>query len=85
MNQIDSHFLAAFLASQTAASLLELLPETDLIVELRNLIYVQYELFVHMLEGKHYGTNDLNEFMDFCRETTEESKRLKESIEWKSE
>lgn len=75
--KIEPHFLAAFAAAETAISVLDILPEGDLTDTLKNLIYIQHDLFIHMIEGKHYGSNSLRDFMDYLQETKDEIRRLK--------
>lgn len=77
--KIEPHFFTAFAASEAAILVLDFLPESDLIETLKNLIYIQHDLFVHMIEGKHYGTNNLRDFMDYVQETKEEMRRLKDA------
>jgi len=77
--KIEPHFFAAFGASEAAIAVLDLLPDSDLVEQLKNLIYIQFDLFVHMIEGKHYGTNNLRDFMDYTQETKSEMRRLKDA------
>jgi hypothetical protein len=75
--KIEPHFFTAFAATEVAISVLEILPETDLIEILKNLIYVQHDLFIHIIERKHFGTNNLQDFMDYIQEIKDEVRRLK--------
>lgn len=77
MPKIEPHLFACFSACETACAILEMLPATDLVEDLKNLIYIQHDLFIHMIEGKHYGTDDLATFIDFTLETKDEVKRLR--------
>ena len=76
--KIEPHFFAAFAASEAAISVLDVLPASDLVECLKNLIYIQHDLFIHMIEGKHYGTNSLADFVDYIQETKEDMRRLKD-------
>jgi hypothetical protein len=76
---LEPHFFAAFAACDAAVNLLEILPHSDLMEELRNLIYVQHELFVHMIEGKHFGSNNIEDFIEYTESVQEEVKRLKDA------
>lgn len=75
--RIEPHFHAAFIASDAAIAVLDLLPESDLVDCLKNLIYIQHDLFIHMIEGKHYGSNSLADFVDYAQETKEDMRRMK--------
>lgn len=77
--KIEPHFFAAFAASEAAIAVLDLLPESDLVECLKNLIYIQHDLFIHMIEQKHYGTNSLHDFMDYIQETKEDIRRIKDA------
>ena len=78
MVKLDPHFAAAFYACETACQILELLPRSDLIDDMRDLIHTQHSLFLNMIEGKHYGTDALNAFVTHTFAIREEAKRLKE-------
>ncbi len=80
MATVDIHFLAAFMASATLCELAEVLPETDLIEDLRVIVNSQYEVLNHMMEGKHYGTDRLNELILHSEEIQREIHRLRECI-----
>lgn len=75
--KMEPHFLAAYLASETACSVLEIMPDTDLVEELRNLIYIQNELMSHLIEGKHYGTDNITSFVEFTQEVKQEISRIR--------
>jgi len=79
MTNIEPHFMAAFTASLTACEIVELLPESDLTDELHHILNTQLEILIHMLEGKHFGSNDLNHFMENMAEVKHQVKRLKEA------
>jgi len=75
---VEPHFMAAFIASGVACEVLDLFPDNDLAVELKNLLTVQYDLFCHMMEGKHYGTNDLSNFMAYMDELKKQVAQIKQ-------
>lgn len=77
--KLEPHFDAAFAASETACIVLDFLPSSDLVDILRNLIYIQHDLFIHILQGKHYGSNQLRDFLDYTHEIKDEIKRLQEN------
>lgn len=78
MIKIDPHFYAAFSACSSACQLLELLPASDLVDDIRDLLHIQHDLFLHMIEGKHYGSDALDEFMKYALLISEEAVRIKE-------
>ena len=82
MPRLEPHFLASFVACEAACAVLHILPSSDLIEELRNLIYIQQDLFIHMIEGKHYGTNNITDFVDYTQEVKHQMERIKENQEW---
>lgn len=77
--KIEPHFFASLAACEAACSVLEFLPSSDLIETLKNLIYIQHDLFVHMIEGKHYGTNSLSDFVEYTHDVKDEIKRLRDN------
>lgn len=76
--KLDHHLLAAFLAAESATAVLGIMPSADLVEELRNLIYLQHDILIHMIEGSHYGTNNLNNFIEYTKIVKEEIKRIKD-------
>lgn len=81
MVRLEPHFLAAFSACEAACQLLDLLPASDLIEDMRDLLHTQHELFQHMTEGKHFGTDALNRFITYSASIAQEAVRLREEKE----
>lgn len=77
---IEPHFRAVIVACETSWQLLSLLPDADLIEEIRELMFVQHEVFLHMLEGRHYGSNALDEFVEYNLKLLEETKNIKDDL-----
>lgn len=77
MKTVESHFLAVYMASSAACDLLELLPDADLVVDLEELLQSQLDIFSHMVEEKHYGTNNLTDFISHTQEIKRQALRLK--------
>lgn len=73
----EPHMMAAFKASCAACELLDIMPDNDLNCELKNLMHIQFDLFCHVLEGKHYGSNNLSNFLDYVRDIEKQALRLK--------
>jgi len=78
IHKLEPHFLAAFLAAEAATKILSILPDTDLIEELRNLIYIQHDIMIHIIEGDHYGTNNIVNFVDYTQTIKNEIERIKD-------
>ena len=74
--KIESHFLGAYLAAEAAMGVIDLLPPCDLVEEIKNLIYIQHDLMTHVIEGKHYGTNNIYKFIEYTNEIKMEVRRL---------
>lgn len=67
------------MAADTAYEIAELLPDGDLVEELRNLLSVQMTIFDHIIQGKHYGSDHLTEFMKLCQKLKDEITKMGES------
>lgn len=80
MQIVDSHFMAAFMACSAACDIVQILPQGDLTDELQYLIETQFDLFSHILEKKHYGTDSLNEFIEYTDEVRREMMRLSKEL-----
>jgi len=78
--QLEPHFHAVFNACRTARYALEVLPDNDLLNELKVMFTIQNEIFMHMIEGKHYGTDNITMFMGYCQSIKEQASRIKESL-----
>lgn len=60
-----------------ACELTTLLPENDLVLELRELLETQWDIICHVIENKHYGTHGLQDFMDYTNELRMQILRIK--------
>lgn len=83
--KLDPHFYAVVVASRAISDIASILPDADLVEDLRNLSYIQESIFEHIIQCKHYGTNDLDDFIDYAVKIKKDVERLKESIEWYKE
>lgn len=77
MKTTEAHFLAAYLASSAACDLIDLLPDVDLVLDLEELLLSQQEIFIHIMEEKHYGTDNLNNFITFTQDIKKQALKLK--------
>ncbi len=78
--QGDAHFYAAALASEAACDLIDILPDTDIVANLGILLEIQLDLFAHIIQGKHYGTDHLSHFLTYCQDMKKQAERLKEKL-----
>jgi hypothetical protein len=78
---IEPHFLAAYLACEASIEMIELLPDSDIVHEILDLLLTQSELFINIMEGKHFGTNKLNDFMAHIEEIKKQAKQLRNTKE----
>lgn len=74
---VDHHFLTAVRICASACEILDVLPESDLVTELQHLIYSQFEIFCNILEGKHFGTDNLNNLINYSIDVSKEVSRIK--------
>lgn len=74
---VDSHVLAVIAACEAACDLIEVLPDNDLIDELRNLLIIQHAVFCHIVDGRHYGSDNLDSFINYTKQISEEANRIK--------
>jgi hypothetical protein len=79
LNAADFHIMAMFIASTVACEIIELLPETDLIAELKIILETQYDLFCHFVDNKHFGTERIEDFIEYADETQKNIIQLRES------
>lgn len=85
MSLIDSHFFAVVCACNASCEILDILPSNDLVEELRDLLHVQHDILTHMIESKHYGSDNINEFIEYTTEIVGEVDRLRGGIKWRRE
>ena len=78
MIKLEPHFCAAFSACESVCQILDLLPNSDLIEDVKVLIHTQHSLFIHMIEGKHFGSDAIEKFMKYTIAIRDEAIRLKE-------
>ncbi len=78
MIKIEPHFLGAFLASEAAYSVLINMPHTDFVEDLKELIAIQIALMSHMIEGKHYGSDNIAKFIKYTQAVKEDMTRMYE-------
>ena len=77
MRVVDPHYVAVIAGMDCALGICELLPDVDLVEEQMGLLTSSLQILVDVLEGKHYGTNNLSDFLKRAEETKEQIKILK--------
>lgn len=76
----DLHFAAAFKASEIACEMMEIFPETDLIIELSNILEIQRSIMECIIQRKHFGDDNIISFVNYCDELKWQIRRLGEQI-----
>ena len=76
----DFHFGAAYKASEIACEMMDILPETDLMMELANILEIQRSLMECMIQRKHFGDDNLASFINYCDELKWQIRRLGDQI-----
>lgn len=70
---IDPHLLALIAGSGAACHVSSLLPDSDLVDQMRDILYVQNEIFSHIIQSKHFGTDSLNKYTNYCHSVVEDA------------
>lgn len=76
MSPIDTHIFTAFCACNVALDLLQLLPDTDTVDDLRILLETQHDLFSHFVQNKHYGSERIDDFLSYTQGIQHQIKML---------
>lgn len=59
----NDQLLAALSGSICANALVDLLPEADITCSLKDILCIQREILTHFVEGRHYGSNNLDIYL----------------------
>lgn len=76
MKTINIHDLAILNSSQAALDLCEMLPETDIVLELHKVLATQFDILVQIIDCKHYGSDRLTKFIKECDKIIKQSQKL---------
>lgn len=76
MNLHEPHLLAICNACRTSLSMLNELPETDTVLEIKSVLEMQKEILSDFLNGQHFGSRALHQFILYCHQTCEELEKL---------
>lgn len=77
MIKVEPHVFAVVSSSNIACEVAELLPECDLGEELKQILSIQHEILLEMIQGRHFGTAQLENFISYLDETQQNVKRIK--------
>lgn len=75
--EIDEHIFALIHGMQSACQLAELLPEGDLADELSTLLEIQYGIITEFAKGRHYGSEQIEDFINFSQRVVEQIESLR--------
>lgn len=70
------HVEAIFVASLVAKKIAEILPETDLVENLLNILEVQASICQYICQNKHFGDDNLEDFEEFLDNLEEQISHL---------
>lgn len=77
--EIDEHLFALIHGTRSACRLIELLPECDVAQELSTLLEIQYNIVTDFARGRHYGSDNIENFIDFSEKVFEQAESLRSS------
>jgi hypothetical protein len=81
MRKIDPMTFAIYSSAVAAINITELLPDTDLCDELRNVLCTQCTLIQALLDGDRLLREDVEEFILECDQISQEMMRIKNAIQ----
>jgi hypothetical protein len=80
MRTLDPHYMAVIAGLDCALGINDLLPEVDLVCEQQDLLTSSLQILIDVLEGKHYGTNNLSNFLHHAEDIKKQIDILKGKI-----
>lgn len=69
MGSVDIKLLAMLNACQASISVLQQLPQVDLVEEVEDILKTQMLIGLHMLYGMEYGSKKLDKFIEKTQKT----------------
>lgn len=69
---LDEQLAGIWNACVASNAIIKLLPESDLVEELKELLETQQEILKFYLRGRHYGSDRLDNFADYASAVLEE-------------
>lgn len=77
MPPVEPHVFAVVTSSSVASNLLDFMPECDIAEELKTIIGIQHEILCEMIQGRHFGSTQLDDFIKYLAEIQENIEGLK--------
>jgi hypothetical protein len=75
--QLEPHVYSVITSSNVACELAELLPDCDIAEELRTILNLQHEILCEMIQGRHFGSSRIENFLSYLDDTLENTQRIK--------
>jgi hypothetical protein len=79
--RLEPHILAILNASQASLDLLDMLPDADIVEELRYTLDAQFKILLTIIDNRHYGSDKLDEFNLHCDEIMKKAQLMDEQKE----
>jgi hypothetical protein len=80
---VENHLFSLLCSLTACEEILDILPDKDMVDELKFLIDHSQEILMCVIEEKHFGTDNLDWFMQYTMNLKEEIGILRESIQKK--
>jgi len=80
---VENHLFSILCSITACREILDLLPEKDMVDEMKFLTEKAEDILICVIEKKHYGTDSLDWFMQYTMDLKQELGILRESIEKK--
>lgn len=77
MQQLEPHVFAILKAADTACEIVELLPECDMVEELKMVVNIQHEILCEMVNGRHFGSSQLERYISYLDDTLQNAERIR--------
>ena len=75
--KVDPHLIAAYAAASRACELIDFLPETDFVCVLKDLLVEQHMILEDIIQNKHHGTDNINDFLRYIEDVKRQIHELK--------
>lgn len=79
--QCDHHLIACLGANVVATMVAKNLPDCDLANELLELLMEQFSILTTFIDGEHYGTKSLNDFMSHIEQIKNQIEEIENAAE----
>jgi len=75
---VEHHLLALLSTTNTALEMIHLLPSTDTIIDLKEVIECQYDILNCIINQQHYGSRNLDSIIKTCGNIIEQIQEMEE-------